>query len=142
MPSDPPPPRADAPHPAAIGPIAGVIVWTAAERFGTMRDFYRDTLGLPRRSERPDFISFRWPGDADTRLNVAIHRGVVGAAAERLRVTVNFAVDDIDAVHARLRAAGVPVVRPPQRESWGGRVCTFADPDGNLLQLFELPAGG
>ena len=30
--------------------------------------------------------------------------------------------------------------REPAREDWGGWVATFADPDGNVLQLMQLPA--
>jgi hypothetical protein len=32
--------------------------------------------------------------------------------------------------------------RRPEREAWGGVVATFADPDGNTLQLMELPPEG
>jgi len=52
---------------------------------------------------------------------------------------VNLAVDDIRAAHARLVGAGVTFRRPPEREAWGGWVATFADPDGNTLQLLQLP---
>ena len=139
-PSDKPTPTDAAPVAIGpIGPIAGVILWTAPDRFGAMRDFYRDTLGLPERSVRDDFISFRWPGAADQRLNVSIHRDLSGPSADPLRVMVNFDVADLDAAHRGLVAAGVPIIRPPEREAWGGRVCTFLDPDGNMLQLVEQP---
>jgi predicted enzyme related to lactoylglutathione lyase len=52
---------------------------------------------------------------------------------------VNFAVDDIHAAHARLAAAGVTFTREPGQEPWGGWVATFSDPDGNTLQLLQLP---
>jgi uncharacterized glyoxalase superfamily protein PhnB len=29
--------------------------------------------------------------------------------------------------------------RPPEREDWGGHVATLLDPDGNVVQLFQLP---
>ena len=47
----------------------------------------------------------------------------------------------MDAMHQRLILAGVPCLRVPELESWGGRVATYADPDGNVIQLFELPDG-
>jgi predicted enzyme related to lactoylglutathione lyase len=34
----------------------------------------------------------------------------------------------------------VDFTRAPAREEWGGWVATFADPDGNVLQLMQLPA--
>jgi predicted enzyme related to lactoylglutathione lyase len=50
---------------------------------------------------------------------------------------LNFHVDDFDAVEAQLRAAGVdwfvPVADRPS-----GRFGTFADPDGNYLQIIQF----
>jgi len=28
---------------------------------------------------------------------------------------------------------------PPEREHWGGWIATLQDPDGNILQLLQLP---
>jgi len=110
--------------------LAGVLVWTEAERFPAMARFYRDTLGLTPRSAKGDFINFDWAG---VRLSVGVHGRVP------LRVMIHLTVGDIQAVHARLARAGVAFTRPPEREDWGGWVATFADPDGNTLQLMQLP---
>ena len=117
--------------------MAGVLIWTEAERFEAMARFYRDRLGLTPRTFKPDFINFDWGG---VRLSVGVHDRVRGASGDPLRIMVNLAVDDIRAVHARLAAAGVVFTRAPEAEEWGGHVATFLDPDGNLLQLLELPA--
>ncbi len=101
-----------------------------------MARFYRDRLGLRPRTDKPDFINFDWGG---LRLSVSVHDRVHGTSREPFRIMVNFSVDDIDAVHARLVAAGVVFSRPPETEDWGGRVASFLDPDGNLLQLMQLP---
>jgi len=120
-----------------IAGMAGVLIWTESARFDAMARFYRDRLGLTPRSSKPDFINFDWGG---IRLSVSVHDGVRGVSRDPLRIMVNLAVDDIRAVHARLAAAGVVFTRPPEREEWGGQVATFIDPDGNTLQLMELPA--
>jgi predicted enzyme related to lactoylglutathione lyase len=52
---------------------------------------------------------------------------------------VNLGVDDIHREHDALTAKGVKIVRPPEREQWGGWVSTFSDPDGNTIQLMQLP---
>jgi predicted enzyme related to lactoylglutathione lyase len=70
---------------------------------------------------------------------VSVHDRVQGASRDPLRIMVNLAVDDIGAVHARLVRAGVVFSRPPEAEEWGGRVATFLDPDGNTIQLMQLP---
>jgi len=122
---------------ATIEGLAGVLVWTEADRFPAMARFYRDTLGLRPRSDKPDFINFDWSG---VRLSVGVHAGVRGGSREPLRVMLNLTVADIQATHARLAAAGVVFSRAPEREEWGGWVATFTDPDGNILQLMQLPA--
>jgi predicted enzyme related to lactoylglutathione lyase len=117
--------------------IAGVLIWTEQARFDAMARFYRDQLGLVPRTSKPDFINFDWGG---VRLSVSVHDGVRGESRDPLRIMVNLAVDDIGAVHARLAGAGVVFTRPPARENWGGWVATLVDPDGNRIQLFQLPA--
>ena len=121
----------------SITGLAGVLVWTETERFGAMARFYRDTLGLTPRSAKGDFINFDWAG---VRLSVGVHDRVRGASRDPLRVMIHLTVDDIRAVHARLARAGVVFTREPEREEWGGWVATFADPDGNTLQLMQLPS--
>ena len=49
-------------------------------------------------------------------------------------------VRDLAAEHARLVAAGVPVLRPPQREPWGLVEMWIEDPDGIRIVLVEIPA--
>lgn len=117
--------------------LAGVLIWTERERFGQMAEFYRDRLGLHPRTSKPDFINFDWGG---VRLSVSIHDRVRGPSRDPARIMVNLAVDDIHAVHARLVRAGIVFVRAPEAEDWGGQVATFLDPDGNVLQLLQLPA--
>jgi len=119
-----------------IGGIAGLLIWTEADRFAAMARFYRDQLGLAPRTSKSDFINFDWGG---VRLSVSVHDRVHGLTREPFRIMVNLAVDDIDAVHARLCAAGVAFVRSPEREDWGGQVASLTDPDGNLIQLMQLP---
>jgi predicted enzyme related to lactoylglutathione lyase len=116
--------------------LAGVLIWTAAERFEAMARFYRDRLGLVPRTSKPDFINFDWAG---VRLSIGVHDRVTGQSQDPLRIMVNFAVDDVGAVYARLTRDGVAFIRPPEAEAWGGDVATFADPDGNTLQLMQLP---
>jgi len=48
-------------------------------------------------------------------------------------------VRDVAAEHARLSAAGVPVLRPPAVEPWGLVEMWIADPDGVRIVLVEIP---
>lgn len=52
-------------------------------------------------------------------------------------------VDGLDAVDAACetaRAAGAVIVAEPHETEWGGRVCLFADPDGNLFEILGRDA--
>lgn len=124
---------AGAPEADILG-LAGVMLWTGD--FPPMLRFYRDVLGLAPRSERPGFANFEW---GELRLTIAEHDAVEGASLEPVRTMLNLRVRDAEGVHRRLAAAGVRFSRPPEPEAWGGVVATFADPDGNALQLMQLP---
>ena len=129
-------PAPPAPPAGRVTALAGVLVWTSTARFAAMERFYVDVLGLTPRTRRDGFVNFELGGQ---RVTVTIHDEVRGPAIDPLHVMVNLEVDDIAAAHARLLRAGVAFVRAPEQEPWGGWVATFADPDGNVLQLFELP---
>ena len=58
---------------------------------------------------------------------------------ERPPFMINYRVDDLDALLARLRAAGVPVDGPETHEP-NGRFAWATDPEGNRFELWE-PAG-
>ena len=49
-------------------------------------------------------------------------------------------VRDVRAEHARLAAAGVPVIREPTVEPWGLIEMWIEDPDGIRIVLVEVPA--
>ena len=101
-----------------------------------MERFYLALFGGSVRSRRPGFANFAW---GETRLTVTLHEEISGAAVEPARIMINFAVRDVDHMARRAESIGATVVRPPEDESWGGRICTVEDPDGNYLQFLHLP---
>lgn len=95
-----------------------------------LRDWYRKALA-------PDHTG-DGPIDLGGFLLVIDQRDDVAAKNEEPgRMILNFHVDDIDAVEARLRAAGVEWVAPVT-ERPSGRFGTFVDPDGNYLQIIQF----
>ncbi len=115
---------------------AGVIIWTEASRFDTLAAFYTDTLGLQPISSRPGHVAF---AHGSFRLTIGVHNEVQGRATDPLRVMINLAVQDISSTSGRLAAQGVPFLRTPELEPWGGWIATLCDPDGNTIQLLQLP---
>jgi glyoxylase I family protein len=49
---------------------------------------------------------------------------------------INFRVEDLDGIVAKLRAAGIPV-EPHDRSYPNGRFAELSDPEGNRIQLWE-----
>jgi catechol 2,3-dioxygenase-like lactoylglutathione lyase family enzyme len=102
------------------------------------RRFYRDALGLAvyREFGPPDdsgVVFFLGPGF----LEVSGH--ATGPAGRSVMVWIQ--VRDVGAEHARLAAAGVPVVRALATEPWGLTERWIEDPDGIRIVLVEVPAG-
>ena len=50
---------------------------------------------------------------------------------------ISLAVADVDALYARLGAAGVRFDSPPEDQPWGARMVGLKDPDGNNLYLLQ-----
>jgi uncharacterized glyoxalase superfamily protein PhnB len=63
--------------------------------------------------------------------------GAATAAANRSAI-LEFQVDDVDRVLARMDEAA-PVVMPPTVMPWGNRSLLVRDPDGNLVNVFSTP---
>ena len=118
-----------------IDGVVGVIIWT--DRLDVMTEFYRDTLGFPVHSIRPNFVAFEWGG---MRFSIGTHEHVSGRTTEPERIMINLGTQDIHKTHETLKARGVEFVRLPEQEHWGGWVATLRDPDGNTLQLLQQPA--
>jgi len=97
--------------------------------------FYRDTVGLP---PHPDANRESTLMAGALELVFDSHSAVHGKAPQPERTLLNLFVDDIAAEQRRLEAAGVTFTRTQGREFWGGVISTFADPDGNYLQLIEF----
>ncbi|WP_245717317.1 VOC family protein [Nocardia jejuensis] len=76
-------------------------------------------------------VEFRFLLVIDSRDDVAAEN------PEPARTILNFHVDDFDVIAARLREAGVEWAVPVEDRAMG-RFGTFADPDGNLLQIIQF----
>ena len=103
---------------------------------GGHRRFYRDVLGLAVYREfgppdDPSLVFFLGPGF----LEVSGH--APGPAGPSVMIWIQ--VRDVRAEHARLTAAGLPIVREPALEPWGLIEMWIEDPDGVRIVLVEVP---
>ncbi|MDJ0923167.1 MAG: VOC family protein [Acidimicrobiia bacterium] len=119
-----------------IDGLAGVLVFTSKDRFPEMRDFYVDVLGLTPRSDRFGFVNFEF---GTQRLTVAVHSELAEANRDPLHIMINLRCNDVESAYAAAMERGAAALRPPQSEKWGGKIATLQDPDGNIVQLMQLP---
>lgn len=95
------------------------------------RDWWRDVLGFKVEFEIPDRSSVAMVDETD--LTVFLENGEV-INNTTLGFTVQ--VDDVEARHATLAAAGVAFVHPPMKVFWGYGA-ELRDPDGYRLYLWD-----
>jgi len=60
-----------------------------------------------------------------------------GKPCRRSGFVLDFLVDDVDAEYERIAALGVDWVMPPTDQPWGCRAMIFADPEGNLINVYS-----
>ena len=95
------------------------------------RDWYRSVLGLEIEFEIPDHDTAAMRDEYDFTIFLA-----GGAPAVTPGCALTFQVDDVEAMHARLAAAGVAFVHGPQRVFWGYGA-ELIDPDGYPVRLWD-----
>jgi catechol 2,3-dioxygenase-like lactoylglutathione lyase family enzyme len=95
------------------------------------RDWWRDVLGFKVEFEIPDRSTVAMVDQAD--LTVFLQTGEV-IANPALGFTIQ--VEDVEARHAGLTAAGVAFVHPPMKVFWGYGA-ELLDPDGYRIRLWD-----
>ncbi len=106
--------------------------------------FYRDKLGFRLRRKAEGFADFTservvlalWEAG-----HIAEHVGIEGAADDGTVHKVMTAVEvasarEVDEIHRSLSDAGVAMHGPPKAYPWNAYACYFADPDGNLWEIY------
>jgi catechol 2,3-dioxygenase-like lactoylglutathione lyase family enzyme len=101
--------------------------------------FYEDVIGLNRTTTAPTAILFEESPSivVETADDDARREGLIG------RFTgVTFETEDATALYADLKARGVPLHGPPEKQYWGGIMLFAEDPSGNTIAFLEYPAAG
>ena len=117
-----------------VNGVVGITLWTSD--LDEMFRFYHDVLRLPLHSKHDDFVAFEL---GEVRFNIGLHDRVHGLSVDPYRIMPHLGVSDIQGEYKRLTEQGVEFIRPPEQEHWGGWIATLKDPDGNILQLLQLP---
>jgi lactoylglutathione lyase len=120
----------------ALGPIEAVRVFTT--KLAEARRFYGETLGLPE-TFASDAIAIFDTGQAKL---IVEHADTADPEANGLvgRFTAfSFTVTSMEMVLNELRGRSIEWLSQSERQSWGGLLSHFKDPDGNILTLVQYP---
>lgn len=111
--------------------------------------FYRDLLGFTVIQDLGVYVEFASPGVRFAVCNREVLLQASGGHAEyqKTRQGQPFELafpcgspEEVDAEYARLTAAGAVGITPPADMPWGQHTALFADPAGNIHELFaDLP---
>ena len=110
-------------------------------------DFYQRHFGFAPLFTSDWYVHLQLEGGPSVNLAVLDGRHETSPAAGRGKVAggllLNFEVDDPDAVHDRLAAAGLPVLLPLRDEAFGQRHFITSDPNGVLIDIIKpIPPSG
>lgn len=106
--------------------------------------FYRDVLGFAVENPMDDYTEFVSEG---VRFAVCNRKELVNAThhprfsepARGQSFELAFPLptrEEVDRAYAEITANGATPVQPPATMPWGQRTAFFADPDGNIHELF------
>lgn len=124
------------------------LITLLARDVPAMRVFYEEAIGFPVKTDMGQYIEFESEG---VRFSIC-DRAVLREATEHAdyseapsgqRCELAFpcnSPEDVDAAYRRIVAGGAVPVKPPADMPWGQRTAFFADPEGNIHELFaDLP---
>jgi len=111
--------------------------------------FYRDVLGFPVQDDMGGYVEFvsegvRFAVCSTAVMASAIHHPSYAEPRRGQSFELSFPLSipaDVDRAYGDLVARGAVAVQGPADMPWGQRTAFFADPDGNIHELFaDLPA--
>lgn len=126
---------------AASAPPAGHItgvggIFFKAKHPKALAAWYRDVLGMPVESWGGAALRYDAPKHPPALAWNAFPASTKYFAPSTGELMIDYAVDDMDAMLARLRAKGVTVIKRDDGDP-NGRFAWILDPEGNKVELWE-----
>ncbi len=114
-----------------------------------MKAFYRDVLGFECIEELEGYVEFRSKGvrfaiTTDKVMYSATKHPTYRDKKKGQRLELAFPLADTEAVgiaYDEIIEKGAVPVSPPEMMPWGRMTAFFADPDGNIHELYSLMDG-
>ena len=108
----------------------------ATEKVEESRDFYVKHFGAKVTFDCGWYVNMQI-GKETSELQFMAPREPGPPACNPAGLMYNFSVDDVDAEHARLAAAGLTPIMPLEDHPWGDRGFAILDPNGVMLYIFS-----
>ncbi len=118
--------------------VGGIFVKSKDPK--ALAQWYRDVLGLDVASWGGAALPFDAPGHPPKISWAAFPDSSDYMSPSTREFMINFAVDDMDAMIARLSAKGVPILKRDDNDPFG-RFAWIQDPDGTKIELWQPKKG-
>lgn len=117
-----------------------ITIWT--DNINEMKEFYNKVLGFTIKTDLGDYVEFENEG---VRFAICM-RKVMYSYSEEYKIKVSgqglelafpcHSVEDVDASYRELINKGATPIAEPENMPWNQRTALFADPDGNIHEIF------
>ena len=114
--------------------VGGVFVKSKDPK--ALAQWYREVLGLEVKPWGGAALPFDAPGHPPKVSWTAFPDSSDYMSPSTREFMINFAVDDMDAIIARVTAKGVPVLKRDDNDPFG-RFAWIQDPDGTKIELWQ-----
>ncbi len=106
------------------------------EKVAESRDFYVRHFAATVTFDCGWYVNLQF-GKKTSELQFMAPQGSGPPACNAEGLTYNFRVDDVDAEHKRLTAAGLTPILPIEDHPWGDRGFAVLDPNGVTLYIYS-----
>lgn len=117
-----------------------ITIWT--DEIEKMRNFYNEVLGFKIKTDLGNYVEFENNG---VRFAICLRSIMQGYSDEYRKNTVGQGFElafpcenpyDVDKSYKQLILMGATPIHEPQDMPWNQRTALFADPDGNIHEIF------
>ncbi|HEY2177720.1 MAG TPA: VOC family protein [Caulobacteraceae bacterium] len=127
-------------HPARAEPVGRITgvggVFVTSPNPKALAKWYRDVLGIRLEPWGGALLRYDAPGHPPVLAWNALPVKSAYLAPSTREFMINFAVDDMDAFTARLKAKGVVILKRDDSDP-GGSFAWILDPDGSKIELWQ-----
>jgi catechol 2,3-dioxygenase-like lactoylglutathione lyase family enzyme len=124
-------------HAQAVGHVTGVGgIFVKSKDPKALAAWYRDVLGIDIMSWGGATLHYDAPGHPPVLAWSAFSEKSTYMAPSTRDFMIDFAVDDMDAIIARLTAKGVPILKRDDKDP-SGKFAWILDPDGTKIELWQ-----